>query len=213
MPALVICSYISLFILGLIDNSRGPFYPDILSDFGMGTAKGSWFFAISSLFSFIGSIAGHRWVKGGSSFKLLIASTMLFSVGFIAIALSPNWAVMCGACALFGLAFGGLNLSQNTVVMETAPAPLRRRMVAGLHSMYAVAALVAPLVASLFRVMGLSWRMTFLVLAILPWVLIAGIGHFVKKKPGDKPTEFAMPLYSQEWRVVWYYALVVSAYL
>src|SRR5262249_54553582 len=112
MPALVICAYISLFILGLMDNSRGPFYPDILSDFGVNVTKGSLFFATTSMFSFIGSLAGHRWVRGGSSFKLLVASMMGFSLGFVAIALSPTWPVLCVACAVFGLAFGGLNLSQ-----------------------------------------------------------------------------------------------------
>jgi MFS family permease len=196
-----------------MDNVRGPFYPDILSDFGVNLTSGSLFFALVSLASFASSLAGHRFVKGGSSIGLLIASTIGFSLGFIAIALAPTWPWMCVACGFFGVAFGGLNLSQNTLVLENAPAYNRRRMLNGLHSMYALAALVAPLVASLFRVMGLSWRMAFLVLAILPWVLLAGIGQFVKKKPKGHSAEFAMPLYPQEWKVVWYYALVVALYL
>src|ERR1700754_1327637 len=114
MPALAICAYLSLFILGLMDNTRGPFYPDVLSDFGVDLTKGSLFFALSSLCAFVGSLAGHRWVRGGSSFGLLLGSMMGFSLGFVAIALAPTWPWMCIACAFFGLAFGGLNLSQNT---------------------------------------------------------------------------------------------------
>ncbi len=86
-------------------------------------------------------------------------------------------------------------------------------MLNGLHSMYALAALVAPLTASLFRVLGLSWRMSFLILALLPWVLLALIGHYVKRSTNEKPKEFAIPLYPSEWKVVWLYALMMSCYL
>lgn len=196
-----------------MDNARGPYYPEILADFGVDATKGSLFFALASLFAFLGSFLSHRWLQRTSSLHMLIVSSMVFSIGFIAIALAPNWPVLCVACAVFGLGFGGLNLAQNTLVMEVAPPYLRRRMLNGLHGMYALASLVAPLSASLFRAFDFNWRMAFLVLALLPWILLAGIGHYVKKAKGEHVSESHIPLYASEWKVVWLYALMVALYL
>jgi fucose permease len=56
--------------------------------------------------------------------------------------------------------------------------------------------------------------MTFLVLAVLPWVLLAFMGQFVKARPDSRAqAAFAIPLYPKEWKVVWYYAFVVAAYM
>ena len=213
MSALALSAFGSLFVLGLMDNLRGPFYPEILGEFSVSSTKGSLFFAIVSAFAFLGSFLSHRWVQRHSSLYVLIVSSMGFSVGFVAIALSPTWNILCAACAVFGLAFGGLNLSQNTLVLESSPPHARRRMLNGLHSMYALAALVAPLTASLFRLMGLSWRMSFLILALLPWVLLALIGHFVKRPSVEKVKTFSLPLYPKEWKVVFLYALMMASYL
>lgn len=213
MPALVVAAYLSLFILGLMDNARGPFFPEIMTDFSVNSTKGSFFFATTSLFAFFGSLIAGRLLKTWSSIQLLIVASMGFSLGFVAIALSPSWPVLCASCALFGLAFGGLNVSQNTVVLESAPPYLRRRMLNGLHSMYALAALIAPIAATAFRLTGAGWRMTFLVLAVLPWILLFGIGQFVRRAPDERTTETHIPLYMSEWREVWLYSLMTAGYL
>jgi len=213
MPALAVCAYISLFILGLIDNIRGPFYPEVLAAFGVSSAQGSLFFALVSLFAFAGAFLSHKWIQNRSSLYLLIGASVLFSAGFIAVALAPSWITLCVACAVFGLGFGGLNLSQNTLVLESAPPYMRRRMLNGLHGMYALASVLAPFTASMFRALDLNWRMAFLILGLLPWLLLAGIGQFVKRPSHDKTSEIVIPLYSNEWKQVWFYALLAAAYL
>ena len=49
----VVFSYLCLFCLGFLDNSRGPLYPQILKSFNMEPSIGSFFFSISAFSSFL----------------------------------------------------------------------------------------------------------------------------------------------------------------
>jgi hypothetical protein len=48
--------------LGLIDNARGPFFPEILKDLELNGTYGSTFFATTSLLAFVGSLSSHRFL-------------------------------------------------------------------------------------------------------------------------------------------------------
>lgn len=202
-----------MLILGLLDNMRGPFYPEVLVEYMVDVERGSFFFAVVSAMSFCGSLLGHRFSQKFSSLHLILLSSLGFSIGFALIATSPTFEIMLLACGFFGMSFGGLNLSQNMLVSEMAPASTRRRIFNGLHSMYGLAALIAPLLASLFRGIGMDWRQSFLLLAILPllWTIIAWF-----KIPPRKSHHAKVPaanLTGNEWSVVMLYSIFISAYL
>lgn len=214
MPALIIATYLSMLILGLFDNIRGPFYPEVLTSYMVGVDQGSFFFAVVSALAFCGSLIGYRVIERWSSVHLLFGSSAVFACGFGAMALAPSFSTLLLACGVFGLGFGALNLAQNMAVGDVAPARFRRRIFSGLHSMYGLAALMAPLLASLFRWWGLDWKMTFLSLAALPllWMVVAW--PFIspvrrRLKVGEK----ASALTANEWTVVLLYAIFTSAYL
>jgi FHS family glucose/mannose:H+ symporter-like MFS transporter len=48
-------AFLSLFLLGLADNIRGPLFPEILQFFFVSSSKGSWSFATTSGAAFVGS--------------------------------------------------------------------------------------------------------------------------------------------------------------
>ncbi|MGE4132716.1 MAG: sugar MFS transporter [Bdellovibrionales bacterium] len=214
MPSLVLVSYASLFFLGLIDNIRGPFYPEILESFQLTSTRGSWFFAITSLFGFLGSWLSHRLVHRYSSLALLQVSSVIFALGFLAISQSSTAPMLWASCAIFGLAFGCLNLAQNSLVGEAAPLAHRRRVFAGLHSMYSLAAMAAPLVASGFRQLGWTWPSVFLTLAGLPVVGVVVVAlKRISSRSANQDREPPRSLRPEEKRLLPLYALMMAGYL
>ncbi|MGE0528958.1 MAG: sugar MFS transporter [Bdellovibrionales bacterium] len=171
MPALIGLAYLSLLVLGLLDNVRGPFYPDILEDLNLSATRGSLFFAVTSMLAFCGSWSSQILLRRYSSVTLVLVSCFGFGLGFGAIAISDGVPWMLLACAFFGWALGVLAVAQNVLVVEHSQGELRRRLLTGLHGMYAVASLGAPLLATVLRSQGLGWREAFLLFALAPVVL------------------------------------------
>jgi FHS family glucose/mannose:H+ symporter-like MFS transporter len=168
MSKLIFLSYISLFALAILDNMRGPFYPDILKELAVGSASGSLFFAVVSFLAVVGSWLSDGFLKKKSSVWLLCASSAGLGVGYFFIALSPSLSVVLAACAFFGFSLGVLNVAQNVLANEAAPPRYRRQIFSGLHAMYGLASLLAPLLASALRDWGADWRQAFVLLSLFP---------------------------------------------
>lgn len=211
VSALIWVSYASLFILSLLDNIRGPFFPEILADMNLTGTSGSAFFAVTSLFAFIGSWSSHRILARISAKTLLCGSSLILAIGFGLIAKIHAFSLLLVACALFGFGYGALNLAQNVIIFEAGKPHLRRRLFAGLHSMYGLAALVAPIVASLFRHFGFSWRECFFILAATP--LLAVAVSFELRPKTKKVAVVRAHMNAQQWRVCGIFALTMAGYL
>lgn len=172
MPALILLAYLSLMTLGLIDNIRGPFYPEVLADLKLNGTYGSAFFAVVSLFAFAGSMTSHIWVKRWSTLNVMLGASLVFGVGFALISRSSSFSFMVGSCMIFGLAFGTLNVTQNVLVCEASSTRARRQWLSGLHGTYGISALTAPLIATFLRGQGFTWRDSFLLLAVTPVLVV-----------------------------------------
>lgn len=213
MSALVWLSYSSLLVLGLLDNVRGPFFPEILSELQLNGSAGSLFFAVTSMMAFLGSWSCQFILKKRDSMFLMWVAGFNFAVGYIAIALSHDFFIVLAACALFGLAFGIWNVGQNLLIVEGCAPEFRRRAFNGLHSMYGLAALLAPIVASGFRWVGFDWRQSFLALSVFP--LWLGIWSFAwrDKTRAHSEESPAQPFTPAERRLGWVLALILAGYL
>ena len=213
MPALILLSYVSLLVLSLLDNIRGPFYPEVLHTFTMTGTWGSWFFAMTSLFAFIGSTTTHRLLNYWSCFTVLWVASATLGIGFALMALSPSFLILLPCCALFGWAYGALNVAQNVMVYECSPHELRRRFFSGLHSMYGLAALAAPLTATGFRALGYDWRQVFLILAFFP-IVLALISYFILKAPPVSTVKPEKLTYlRKDWQRTGLFILMMAGYL
>ncbi len=211
MPALILLAYTSLLMQGLLDNVRGPFFPEILSDMHLSGTVGSLFFATTSLLSFVGSWSSHFFITRHSSLFLMALASVMVACGFAGVALTQEFYFWLGACGVLGWAFGALNLSQNLMVFEAGSAQTRRRLFSGLHSMYGLAALLAPFVASLVRWLGFNWRQGFLLLALFPLVLALVSVAF---KPERMQRMAKIPVLSRhEWLKCLAFAGLMSGYL
>ncbi len=215
MPALIFLAYGSLFTLSLLDNIRSPYFPDLLQALQLNGTKGALYFSVTSLFAFIGSWSSHRLIQYRSSLFLLQVSSVIVALGFAAISRANNLSTLLMCCAFFGFGYGSINLAQNLIVVEASPIHLRRQIFSGLHSMYGLAALVAPLVSSLFRWMEWGWRQGFFSLACLALIL-PFVSLFFKAPRRDLNLAHehkVAPMNRAEWKVCIIFALMMAGYL
>ncbi len=211
VSALIWLSYFSLLVLGLIDNIRGPFFPDILADLGLNATIGAWFFATTSLLAFLGSWTSHRIVKAHSALFLMGVSSIALGAGFAIISRVHTLLLLIPACALFGWGYGALNVSQNVMVYQESAPRLRRRLFAGLHSMYGIAAFIAPFVASGFRWMGATWRECFATLPFLAIAVVILSWSFKSKGKAAEPQHERLS--HTEWMACAVFSVMMAGYL
>lgn len=171
----IILCFASLFILGLIDNSRGPVYPEILKQFQITKSTGSIIFSLSSLMAFIMALLSKFWLgKLGAiratKFAVVIHMLAVFMMGYVAQD-SDNFIYFVVASALFGVGVGIQSLSLNMIIANVIPLENRQKVFAGLHSMYGMASLCAPSLLSIVFHYDLSWQNYFMALSILPLLL------------------------------------------
>jgi len=171
-------AYFSLLALGLMDNIRGPFYPDILEQLNLTATKGSLFFAVASFAALGGNFLGSFLLGKVTAHGLMNFSVLGLGVGFYLIGASWDFRSLIAACVIFGVHFGLLNVAQNVVVHKNAPLAYRRRIFNGLHAMYGLAALMAPLLASGFLSFGWNWNSSFIFVGLS--AALMGLGFLVR---------------------------------
>lgn len=172
----ILFAYFGLFSLAIIENSRGPIYPEILEVFKVSNSFGSLIFSLSSLMSFVITIFANKWsprLGAVNSVKLslflhLIASLLMgisgkYENGFIFFLL---------ASCIFGIGVGMMSISLNLIVTNFSPVLKRRKYFAGLHSMYGLASFIAPVLVSYIFKFGVNWQNLYIALACFPLVLI-----------------------------------------
>ncbi len=170
-------AYFCLFCLGLIDNSRGPLYPDILKYFQISTKEGALIFSLASLSSLLTAYRSKKWLV---QMNLITASRLglvLFFISCVAMGLSPAsttgfWFFLL-ASVLLGAGLGIISICINLIINQTSSESYRRRIFAGLHSMYGVASLSAPFIIKFLLSFAVSWREYFLALSLVPLFFLA----------------------------------------
>lgn len=213
MPALIVLAYASMLFIGMIDNIRGPFFLDISNEMHVNGTVGSLFFATMSAFCFIGSSCGHRLLRNRSAIYLMTLASFALTISFSLVGAAPNYFLLILAIVPFGFFYGALNFSQNALVVEAAKPLARRRLLSGLHSMYGLASLLAPLAASLFRWCGLGWRGSFIIIATLPALSVLPVLNRVVRTKWPNRAEPHVPLTASEWSRLAFFGILLAGYL
>lgn len=158
----------SLLTLGLIDNARGPVFPDILREFSLSDTSGSFFFLISSFASVAHNYFLRQFLAQTQPQRLIGIYTLIMAGGGLLISIASSYPIMLFACMLLGVGFGGLGVGQNAAV-QSAPQKYRQRSMGLLHGMYGISSFAAPLLIASFG--GLGWRFA-LAAVCLPAVVV-----------------------------------------
>jgi fucose permease len=173
----IIVAYLSLFVNGLVDNSRGPAYPEILRHFQIGPSLGGLFFALSSLAGLSTNLASRYWLFRFSRLTAMRLCLWLQALSCIGLGcagiISDGFSLLLISAILFGMGNGGLGTTLNLTVADASPPAIRRKTLSGLHAMYGFASLFAPLLFATAFHHHIAWPSYFTGLTALPLALIA----------------------------------------
>lgn len=169
-------AYGGLFLIGIIENARGPVYPDLLKIFAISSVQGSWIFSVSSFTSFMMAISVGWWLAKfqdvgatrislglGAVAAILMGWSSLFASGFIAF-LTAN--------LLLGFSIGILTITINLLVVRNSPVHAQRRLLSALHSMYGLASLLAPAIIAFLYNKNIAWNFYFIFFGSLCIILV-----------------------------------------
>jgi MFS transporter, FHS family, glucose/mannose:H+ symporter len=170
----IVLAYLSLFALGISDNIRGPLFPEILKAFQVSDTTGASYYAISSFCGFLGSLGVRFLLRRWSRVHTLQFSLVLMAVGLIGMGSVTTFGWMLFFAAIFGASLGIVGVVQNVLVSVGSLPEKRQQMLAGLHSNYGLASVLAPLVVAVFSAWLGSWRYVFYVVSMVPIALLTG---------------------------------------
>lgn len=176
-------AFISLFILGLSDNIRGPLFPEILNQFQLSNTQGSWTFATASGAAFFASLLAAAYLKKFSISSLLQLAVLLLGLGLGIMGFAQTYTNLLIGSLSVGLGFGFMGVSQNLLVSENVPENIRARALSGLHSMYGLASFFAPLMAAKATEIFGTWRGAFVIAACVS-ILFFIVQLMIQPDPG-----------------------------
>ncbi|MGZ3772367.1 MAG: MFS transporter [Pseudobdellovibrionaceae bacterium] len=177
----IFLSYSSLFVFGLTDNVRGPLFPEILKDFAVSDAVGSWMFALGSVSGFLASYGCHYLLKRYDRLTVLQTGAIGLVLSMWGMSISPFFSLFLFFSFFFGLSTGVIGLIPNILVALGSSAKKKQQMLSGLHTMYGLSSLLAPLLAATVEHFTGSWRWTFAAGSIAPICLLIYSFHSTHK--------------------------------
>ena len=98
----VIFACMSMFVLGLSDNIRGPLFPELLTYFNLTNSQGSLSFAFASTAAFFGNALGAYSLKRIHLDRLLALAVFLMGCGLFAMGMAPTFRVYLVGAIIFG---------------------------------------------------------------------------------------------------------------
>lgn len=168
---LIFLSYLSLIVFGICDNSRGPLYSSIMTEFQIDNSSGALFFSLGSLAGLLTGISSIFFIDKVNKKYLWLFSSLGLSGTFIVIAKSSTIHQVFLGSFLFGVTAGLLGILPNAIVPKVTTIHNRQRILSGLHSMYGISSLVAPSFIAFLLASNFSWRQSFEVIAFAPFLL------------------------------------------
>ena len=184
---LILISYASLFVFGISDNIRGPLFSEILREFDLSDSTGSLMFALSSLSGFIASHFARKLLRTFDRRSILQGSCLAMTFTMIGLALAPNFYVFLFFSVLFGLSSGIIGLIPNVLVPLGSSPDKKQQLISGLHAMYGVASLLAPMLVATLSFFTGNWRYTFAFTALAPFSLFIYSLHKTHRPHHSKP--------------------------
>lgn len=173
----IFLSYASLFVFGLTDNIRGPLFPEILKQFMVSDSVGSMMFALSNISGFVASYTCRYLLRRFDRLTVLKGGAIGLTLSLWGLATSTLFPVFLIFSFFFGLSLGVLGLVPNILVPMGSSPHRKQQMLSGLHTMYGLASLLAPLLAATVEHFSGNWRWTFATASLAPLSLLAYTFH------------------------------------
>ena len=144
-------------------------------------------FAISSISSFISSFFARNLLRRFDRKIILRWASMGLTLTLLGLAFAQNFYIFLFFSVLFGLNSGILGLIPNVLVPLGSTPEKKQQLLSGLHAMYGVASLLAPLVVASASLLTGNWRYAFAVTALAPFSLFIYSLHKSHHSHHSKP--------------------------
>lgn len=138
---------------------------------------GSWMFALGNISGLISSYACRHLLRRFDRLTVLRGGAWGLTVALLGLAMAPYFWLFLIFSFLFGLSQGVLGLVPNVLVPLGSSSHRKQQMLSGLHTMYGMASLLAPLLAAAVEMLTGSWRWTFAVATLGPLSLLVYSYH------------------------------------
>ncbi len=208
---LVVISYVSLLVLGFMDNLRGPTYGPMIAELGLSHTQGAAVFATTSVFATVSAIIASESARM-SALNWLLLGLGIAACGYWLEGHAISFGPLLAFAALFGFGFGWISVGQNTLLSESCSERWRARLFSGLHSIYGLAGLLAPIFVDILN--PTQWRQAWTMASGLPLALLAVAWHWSRRQRKlQGPRQEKLKLTKQiKWQAIWC-GLFISMYL
>ena len=164
---LVVLACLAFFSFALPDSMLGVAWPSMRLDFGQPISAAGLVPPVGVAATLTSTALAGRLVTRLGVGRLLVASTILSTVGLVLGGLSGSFWMFLGSVVLVGLAGGAIDTSLNSYAARR----LGARKINFLHASYGLGAVVSPLIVTLVLQVGATWRWSYLIVAALQAVL------------------------------------------
>lgn len=189
---ILIILYLAFISLGLPDQALGVAWPSIRRSFLEPLEAAGLIVLITSITGGLAGFASGYFIKKYSVAQILIASAFLTSAGMFGYAFSPTWAVLLLATMVLGIGAGTIDASLNNYVSENYSS----RHLIWLHGFWGIGATLGPSVMSLSLAKMDSWRMGYLIIAIIQ--LLLGLVFILSAKVWKNTVEHNKPKFESD---------------
>lgn len=208
-------SFFAFILIGANDGAVGVLIPGMQNTYHVGKDSIALLFLAGTLGYFTASFNNGLLVEKLGNQKFLVLGTLLMLFGFILLSLKPPFLLLL--FAIIPIGFGGavLDAGLNSYI---AGLPRNTALLNYLHAFYGAGALIGPLVASTFLVLGLAWNMVYYVWIGLALLLAIGLTLIFPNKKLVRADERAVQeknvlFTALRQRVVWLAALFLLFYV
>ncbi len=172
----ILLSFAAVFSMGLIDNARGPLYPEILNWFKIQTGQGSLLFSLASLGGLLICWVNKYWLPRLGALRSLQFFIFLQAFAGLGMGLSgynfAGFSLLAFFSFLFGAGCSGTGICVNILVAQGSQERWRRRSLSGLHAMYGISSLLVPTFIGFWLQSGQQWRSALILLSFFPLMVL-----------------------------------------
>lgn len=171
----ILISYLSMFTFGITDNIRGPLFDLIQKTFHVSDSSASFIFAISSLSGFLMSFISMKLFRTKSKKILLLISAMVMMLSILGMSVGNSFTLFLFFTTAFGVSSCLIGLIPNILIPMSSKKEMTQKLLSGLHAMYGVSSLIAPMFVSLMMYWFNNWRIVYAVASLFPLILLVAI--------------------------------------
>lgn len=173
-------------LMGALDIAIvGPALPSLQTHFGVSERAIAWVFTLYVLSNLIGTPLMAKLSDAFGRRAIYALDVILFALGSLVVALSPNFAILLLGRALQGIGAGGIFPVASAVIGDTFPPEKRGSALGLIGAVFGIAFLIGPILGGVLLTFG--WRWLFVInLPIAAVILAFGLPLLPATRSGER---------------------------